>query len=157
MQPLDDTIKAGRDDMDGASLVIETILLGMRAIRVQMRHVRPSNLSVAQFRVLAYLSRHQAASLSEVADHIGLTLPSMSKAVDHLVRQGLVERSTAEDDRRRVELSLSSEGRRAFRSASESARKHIARLLADLSPDEQSDVARGMTVLSSVLSPGQRG
>jgi hypothetical protein len=42
-----------------------------------------------QFRTLAVIDRNANASLSDVTEHIGLTLPSMSKLVDGLVARKL--------------------------------------------------------------------
>lgn len=123
----------------------------MHAIRAEMRKSRPSGVSVPQFRVLAYLNRHRGVSLSDVANHVGLTLPSMSRAVDGLVRQGLVAREASSDDRRRVILDLTEEGRRVFRAAADATRAHMAALLVGLSPEERSEVMRGMNALRSVL------
>ena len=56
------------------------------------------------------LNRNQGASLSEVAEHVGLTLPSVSKMVDGLVTRGLLTRATDPGDRRRLTLSLTPAG-----------------------------------------------
>ncbi len=152
MQPLEDATNIQPDDLECASLVIETILLGMRTLRHEMRIGRPQNLSVPQFRMLAFLSRHQGASLSDAADHIGLTLPSTSRAVDCLVRQGLVERATSPDDRRRITLALSVTGSSIFQSIIDETRAHVAVMLKALNEQDRSDLVRGMDVLRSVFS-----
>ena len=85
-----------------ARQVLEAVPLVMLAIRTEMRRHRGSDLSVPQFRVLVYLNRHAGASLSDIAEHMGLTLPSMSKMIDGLVLRGLVLRRTNPADRRRV-------------------------------------------------------
>jgi DNA-binding MarR family transcriptional regulator len=154
MQSLDDAIIS---DAECASLVIETVLLGMGAIRAEMRAGRPSDLTVPQFRVLAFLSHHEGASLSDVAEHIGLTLPSMSRAIDWLVRQKLVDRAPSVDDRRRVTLNLTEEGSGVFRSVADATRDRMAAMLASLSPDERAEVVRGMNILRSVLPLNRRG
>ena len=51
-----------------------------------------ADLSVPQFRTLLFLRRHPGASLSEVAEHIGLTLPSISKMIDRLEARDLLAR-----------------------------------------------------------------
>ena len=89
-----------------AAELIEVVPSITRAIREQMRQHRTAELSVTQFRVLGYINRHAGASLSDVADHIGLTLPSMSKLVDLLVERKFVVRETDERDRRRMTLAL---------------------------------------------------
>ena len=83
----------------------------IQAIRVQMRAQHHHDLSVPQFRTLAFLSRHPGSSLSAVAEHIGLTLPTMSVLIEGLVQRGLVDRVADVRDRRRVLLTLTPEGK----------------------------------------------
>ena len=68
----------------------DTVPLIMRTLRHEIRSRRPSDLSVPQFRVLAFLRGNEGSALSDVANHIGLMRPTMSKMVDTLVRRDLV-------------------------------------------------------------------
>jgi DNA-binding MarR family transcriptional regulator len=77
------------------------------------RRHRTADLSVPQFRTLAFIDRNVDASLSDVAEHIGLTLPSMSKIVEGLVTRKLVTRQTHPVDRRRMTLALTARGQNA--------------------------------------------
>ncbi len=134
-----------------ASLVLETVPLLMCVIRSEIRKRRPAELSVPQFRVLAYLRRHEGASLSDLADHSGLTLPTMSKMVDGLVERGFVRREASANDRRRVVLGLTRQGRTVFDSAAQGARTRIGELLSKLSPEEQMTIIRAMQMLRLVV------
>ena len=87
----------------------------MRTIRKEMRSHRESDLSVPQFRVMIYLNRNKGASLSDVADHLGLTLPAMSKMVGGLVDRNLVSRQINTGDRRYVILAPTELGRTLMR------------------------------------------
>src|SRR5690349_21174241 len=89
-----------------ARALLEVVPPIMRVIRAEMRSQSAPELSVPQFRVLAYVNNHPGASLSEVADHIGLTRPAMSVLVDGLVNRRLMLRETDRSDRRRLTLAL---------------------------------------------------
>src|SRR5512136_939151 len=102
-----------------AQEILEVVPLVMRTIRAEMRRHRTADLSVPQFRTLAFIDRNVDASLSDVAEHIGLTLPSMSKIVDGLVTRKLVTRQTAAEDRRRMMLALTTRGRSALQASRE--------------------------------------
>ena len=93
-----------------AIAILETIPPSMRAIRGQMRSGRAASLSVAQFRLLLFVRRHPATSLSPVAEHLGTTLPAASQLVERLVRAGFVTREQHLAERRRVELRLTEAG-----------------------------------------------
>ncbi|MEJ2089918.1 MAG: MarR family transcriptional regulator, partial [Gammaproteobacteria bacterium] len=53
----------------------------------------------------------QTLSPSDLADRLGITRPSITSLIDGLVRQGLVRRQPARDDRRRMTISLTPAGR----------------------------------------------
>jgi len=135
--------------------VLDVVPLVMRTIRAEMRHHRTPELSVPQFRVLTFLNRHEGASLSDVADHIGLTLPSMSKIVDGLVARNLVTRQTHPGDRRRVKLALTTEGQAALHSARELTQASLAERLAVLSPSERTTIVQAMLALRSIFDSGR--
>ena len=135
-----------------ARQVMEVAPLVMRAIRAEMRSHRTPDLSVPQFRALAFLSRHEGASLSAVAEHIGLTLPSMSKMIDGLVARSLVKRETHPDDRRRVTLALTARGRSLFQSAHAATQACLAGQLETLSASDRAIVERAMRILRPLLA-----
>ncbi len=135
--------------------VLEVVPLIMRAIRAEMRSHRTPDLSVPQFRTLAYLSRHEGASLSDVAEHIGLTLPSMSKMVDGLVTRQLVTRETSPSDRRRVTLRLTPLGQTTWQSAREATQAHLSQRVAALSAAKRATVVTAMQALRPIFMPGR--
>ena len=135
-----------------AGEVLDVVPLAMRVIRAELRKHGAREVSVPQFRTLVYLSRHGGTSLSEVAEHIGLALPSMSVLVDGLVVRGLVVRETHPEDRRRITLGLTERGRRAFRVAHEATTSYLEDKLGQLSASERAKVIDAMQVLRRVLT-----
>jgi DNA-binding MarR family transcriptional regulator len=133
--------------------VLEAVPLVMRAIREEMRSHRTPDVSVPQFRALAFLKRHEGASLSDVAEHIGLTLPSMSKMIDGLVARNLVRRETRPDDRRCLTLSLTEAGRAMQDSARAATQSSLAERFAALSPSDLARVSQTMEILQRLFTP----
>ena len=138
-----------------AGHILETVPVVMRAIRNEMRRHRGADLSVPQFRVLVYLNRHAGASLSDIAEHLGLTLPSMSKMIDGLVARELVTRRMDPADRRRVILAPTALGRAARQSAHKATESRLAERLAWLSASERHTVLQAMQVLKTIFVPGR--
>lgn len=125
-----------------------------REIREQMRSHRTPELNVTQFRVLAFLNRHAGASLSDVADHIGLTLPSMSKLIDQLVTRKLVVREFDTVDRRRVTLALTARGHTIWDTARGATRAFLTERLEQCSPAQLETVYEAMEILRPLfISP----
>ena len=129
----------------------------MRAIRTEMRNRRTPNLSVPQFRVLTFLNRHPGAALSEVANHIGLTPPSMSKNIDGLIARQLITRQESRADRRRIHLTLTESGKTLLKSAHQETQARLADMLAGLSSDQQNAIIEAMGALRPIFaSSGER-
>jgi DNA-binding MarR family transcriptional regulator len=124
----------------------------IQALRVQMRAERGHDLSVPQFRTLAFLSRHPGSSLSAAAEFIGLTLPTMSVLVDGLVQRGLIDRSTDQHDRRRVLLTLTPEGERQHRQALDGAAAWLVEVLKPLDEAERKVVVQALNILRPLFS-----
>lgn len=138
--------------LETAGQVMEVVPLVMRTMRAEMRARRGRDLSVPAFRALGYIRRHPGASLSALAEHIGLTLPSASKLVEGLVERRLVMRRVDVDDRRRMTLDLTAKGRDLLESAYNSALGAMARYLARLSDQERADVLRAMEILNPIFA-----
>lgn len=140
-----------------ARQVLETVPLVMRTVRAEMRRHRTADVSVPQFRTLNFLNHQAGASLSKVAEHIGLTLPSMSLLVEGLVERKLVSRATHATDRRRVTLTLTTHGQSVLEAAHAATRAALAEKLAALSIQDRATVAQAMQVLCSIFEVAAQG
>ncbi|MBW7881641.1 MAG: MarR family transcriptional regulator [Caldilineaceae bacterium] len=132
--------------------IIEVVPAIIQAIRVHMRAQRMHDLSVPQFRTLAYIGRHPGCSLSEVAEFIGLTLPSMSVLVNGLVADQLVERATSPFDRRRVTLTLTAEGRLMHSRALEGTMAWLAALVEPISELDRAAIVQALEALRPIFA-----
>ena len=132
--------------------ILEVVPAVMRAIRAEMRRQRTADLSVPQFRTLAFIAHHADASLSDVAEHIGLTLPSMSKIVEGLVARKLVTRQTHATDRRRMMLALTTRGQTALQTSREATRACLAEDLSVLTDRERETIKQAMGILRPVFA-----
>jgi len=142
---------------DCAQAVLEVVPLVMRTIRTEMRRYRGPELAVPQFRVLAYLNENEGASLSDVAEHLGLRLPSMSTLVDGLVERKLVARRPSAVDRRRITLALTARGRSTLAAAREATQERLAERLEALPAGELESVMGSLRLLRTIFAsaPGE--
>jgi DNA-binding MarR family transcriptional regulator len=138
-----------------SALLVDVIPMVMRSIRANMRGSRAPDLSVPQLRTLTFLSARPGAHLSEVAEHVGIGLPSMSKLVDALVERGLVSRQNARHDRRRVVLLLTGDGAALLDTARRGTIALVAERLQGLSGDNLAVIATAMASLRAAFSLGR--
>jgi DNA-binding MarR family transcriptional regulator len=146
--------KAVSVELECAGLLMEVAPLVMRTIRCEMRRHR-ADLSVPQFRALAYLSRHEGASLSDVAERVGLTPPAMSRLIEGLVARDLVTRIPSAADRRRVVLALTPVGKAMLDEARQDTRARLADELATLPEAELVALAEALHALRPHLEAGR--
>jgi DNA-binding MarR family transcriptional regulator len=127
----------------------------IQAIRVEMRRGRGSDISIPQFRTLRFIQRKPDSSLSHLAEHLGLTLPSVSKLVDGLVKQKLVTRKESAADRRKLTLMLTQAGASIVDSARAGARENLAQKLNSLSDDDLKTILQAMQILRPIFVQGK--
>jgi len=143
----------GTSELDGlANLVLDVVPLVMRSIRCEMRRNRGAEISVPQFRILSFVRRRGTASLSKVAEHLGLTLPSTSKMVDALVGKEFINRNTDPDDRRRMVLTVTQRGQSAWEAARRTAHASMVQRLRKVRETERQELQRSLQVLGKVYA-----
>ena len=135
-----------------AHALMDTTPQIIQSIRVEMRRGRGPDLSIPQFRTLRFIQRNPDSSLSDLAEHLGLTLPSASKLVDGLVKQKLLTRKESAEDRRRLTLMLTQTGTSIVDSARASARIHLADKLKHLSDADLETISQAMLILHPIFA-----
>ena len=97
----------------------------------------PFDLTVTQWRVMAALGRFAPLTASDVGQRIVMDKVAVSRAVAGLMKRGLVERATDQEDRRRARLELSAKGRTMHAQIVPIALEYEERLYAALSAEER--------------------
>jgi DNA-binding MarR family transcriptional regulator len=79
------------------------------------RELERLDLSLSQIKSLQLLDLQDAASIKALSDQLGLSLPAVSRAVEALVKRGMVTRAEDPEDRRAKHLTITAKGRRTTR------------------------------------------
>lgn len=135
-----------------ANALLDIVPLIMRNIRANVRRHSGPELSVAQFRALAFLGRNDRVMLGDVANFLALTLPAASKMIDGLVAFGFATRQIDPDDRRKVILALTPAGGRKYAAAVKFTADYLAECVSSLNETERNAVARAMNALNKVFT-----
>lgn len=123
--------------------VMGTLAAGMRE---QGGGLHPSQLK------LLMTMHHAPASPSELAERMEVSMPTISKTLAVLERRGLVERTADEIDRRRVQLTMTDEGRSTLRRVLDAGIEQLSQVLSSATSDELDRIEQGMESLSDVFA-----
>jgi DNA-binding MarR family transcriptional regulator len=134
-----------------ATAVLEAVPHLMRVLRAQVRSESNPDLSMPQFRALAFVGRNAGAMLSDVATFLALTPPAASKLVDGLFSAGLLVREPGSEDRRCIELKLTPAGRRKYDAAVQTAEQYLAERIGKLDAVARGEVLRAMNTLHALF------
>ncbi|MEY4752646.1 MAG: hypothetical protein RJA44_321 [Pseudomonadota bacterium] len=136
-----------------AAGIVAVVPLLMREIRGEMRRAAPAGLSVPLFRTLIYARSQPGASLSALAAHLGVTLPTASVGVDKLMAQGLLQ-TGAQQLRlpHRRALHLTPEGERIVRAAMAHTTSAFMRRLQGLPPETLDLLQQALAVLDTRIA-----
>jgi MarR family transcriptional regulator, organic hydroperoxide resistance regulator len=106
-------------------------------------------LSSHQVSILDHLDERAVTFTSTLAEHMGVTVSTISLALDRLMRDGFVRRVPDKTDRRRVGVLLTKAGVRIRDSRSVLDPDLVAALVGKLSEDERTHAVRGLALLAN--------
>jgi len=117
----------------------------------QLRGVTDDGVTFSQLKLLKMVSRTEGYSVSNVARFLGVSTAAASRAVDRLVRRGLVDRAVSADDRRAVRLSLTEEGAALLATYDRAADRALARIFGDVPAEQMRQAGDLLDRLSLVI------
>jgi DNA-binding MarR family transcriptional regulator len=105
------------------------------------------SMSDAQFAVLAALKVHGPHTLGELADRERVTAPSMNRTVNGLEEAGYLTRTPADDDRRKVTIELTEQGRGVVEETVRRRDAWLESALSELTAAERAALARSAEIM----------
>ena len=107
--------------------------------------------TVTQCTVLTELGRSGPGPLAELSRRIGFDKSWTSRAVDHLVQDGLLEKVPSQSDHRMVRISLSAVGEQRLRDLHGTLNGLSERVMERIPASEHEGVERSLTLLLAAL------
>lgn len=143
------------DTRQAAEDLLRVVPRIMQVLRLELRSGRGEDLTVPQFRTLMFFHNRPGEALKAAAEHIGFTLPAMSRLVEALVSRDLLSRQVCARDRRRVSITLTSAGDSHLEEVVQAARKNLARRLDGLGNEDVERIGEALAVLRRAFLGGQ--
>src|SRR5437588_4650675 len=118
---------------------LSNIVMEMKLVFVlhQCKKLAQGNVSFPQFFLLAYLDQKEVLTMSAIAQKMGHTTAAASGLVDRLENLGMVVRSVARDDRRKVMVCITPKGSTLVRRIRQEMVGNLMKIMQYLEPDEQ--------------------
>lgn len=95
------------------------------------------DLTITEIHTIDAIGYREKNPMSVVAARLDITLATLTIAVNKLVEKGYIERERDAADKRKVLISLTTEGRKVFRAHRMFHKKMVDEALADLTPEEE--------------------
>src|SRR3982750_3461053 len=132
-------IVTSSDDTARAMNAIRSIV---RALRLNTRSIEGKlGISLAQLFVLQQLAERPASSLNDLAERTATHQSSVSVVVRRLVDSGYVSRTVSANDKRRIEIALTANGRTLLVDAPTTIQTKLVTALGTMTTHEQSALA----------------
>lgn len=118
-------------------MVMEKALRIMRANIVRLTDTLGlGDLTISDINMLIHLGE-QAKSMKDLVANMAVANSTPTRIIDRLVSNGLMERRSDPEDRRRVLVELTEKGKTVFRKISDKRNEQIERAFRNLSEDEK--------------------
>ena len=108
-------------------------------------------ITLMQCHTLLAIKDHGPLRMGELADRLELDKSTVSRSVDHLVKDGLVDRTPNPENRRSVTLQLSKAGTTRAQQIHAMCDHYFQTALNPLSETESAAVLKGITLLADAL------
>jgi DNA-binding MarR family transcriptional regulator len=132
------------------SELLDVVNLVTQAVWADLRRSN-QDIELSQWLTLRRIGR-SPCTMSELARHRGVGLPTISKSIEMIVRRGWAERWVDKVDRRQTLVRLTARGRRVLTDYRKRAEALIDGKLESLTQHERESLAGGLEKLRGVLA-----
>lgn len=109
------------------------------------------DLTIPAWRSLAVIARYQPLTAKRLATLTSSDAFKVARAIELLVRRGLIRRDVDKEDRRRASLSLTAEGRKVYKDIEKFTVRVERELIAGLDESERTILRRSLDKLDHQL------
>ncbi|MEO7714700.1 MAG: MarR family transcriptional regulator [Capsulimonas sp.] len=136
---------------------MQQVLMRVARLLITPAEATPTflDLSLLEIRCLRIIAGQEGQKLREVAVHMDLSLPGVSRLVDRLVKDGLVLRQIDPLDRRAVQLGTTEKSREILDDLRRAREDHIAACTAHLPSEQMETILGSLRLLADAAEQAQ--
>ncbi|MDF2486494.1 MAG: hypothetical protein K0R46_2662 [Herbinix sp.] len=110
-----------------------------------------SDLSITEIHTIEAIGLYGAKTMSEASMELGITMGTLTIAVDKLIKKGYLERSRSNSDRRIVNVNLTNRGKLAYRIHEKFHLDMVKAIMLDFTLQEEEALLRALSKLNKHL------
>lgn len=128
------------------------ILMERELNRLDPCRLSNSDLTVGQFFAGRILSQRNLLTMSELAQEMNISLPTLTGIIDRMVKNGFIQRERVESDRRLVKVRLTQSGKRIINEFEKQKQNRFQHMLTAFNQQDRQVFLRLMRKLVEGLS-----
>jgi MarR family transcriptional regulator, organic hydroperoxide resistance regulator len=109
--------------------------------------IKPFGVTTSQCYCLLELLKSESLNMCELSDKLNLSISTVTRVIDNLVRDELILRNRDENDRRIVILSLSEKGRKTAEELFKNISQYYKRILMNIPSGELRQVLNSVSLI----------
>ncbi len=125
-----------------------------RQIGVLREGLLHSPYSLTEARIIFELANRSNLTASDLGNELGLDAGYLSRILNKLEQQNLIEKTPSDDDRRQRLINLTTEGQNAFSLLDNRSRDEISEMLNELTESDQIRLIDAMHTIEGILDHG---
>jgi len=111
------------------------------------------DLNLPHLKVLRLIAHaRENLTISTIGKSLGISMAMMTRIVDKLEENKLVERERDNSDRRIIKVTLSAKGKKLAKECNDCHREHIIEMLEGLSPKDRDSFISAMNTITDIVS-----
>jgi DNA-binding MarR family transcriptional regulator len=107
--------------------------------------------TMSQCYTIETLAQKGTLSMNELAQHMGVTISTMTRVVDVLVRDGVVSRGSNPKDRRQVRIGLTDKGNDLARQLEGCSDEYSKQILNQVPPEHRGGVLKSLRLIADAI------
>ena len=140
------------DEKNKGVLVVKLLKQVMGSIKQNVEiHFKEMNLTAQQGILVGTLAHNGEMKISDLSDKLSLSNSTVSGIVDRLEKQGIVERIRSEEDRRVVNVNVTSEFKKTAKKHFEQFEKKLETVMNEATPEEVEKIFEGLKIFKKLL------
>jgi len=110
-----------------------------------------SAMEMARFKILGIAEIVGPLPISEIGKRLFISRPYMTRLIDGLIAEGLIERHVDEKDRRVINVHITDAGKEYFRESREHLKLRMRNILSILDEDDIVELSKALSNLKKIL------